>query len=70
MQLYSKKLKRGAFGKPDVPFLQPEGRTYSPLTRKVSVVVLPMANVRSPRGCGFCISRFLFTQKETKNERT
>lgn len=46
----------------------PEGRTYSPLTRKGSVVVFPTENVRSPRGCGFCGSRFLFAKKKQKRK--
>ncbi len=41
----------------------PEGRTYSPPHHFGAVVVFPMENVRSPRECGFCGSRFLFTQK-------
>lgn len=47
----------------------PEGRTYSPLTRKGSVVVLPMANVRSPRGVRLLRKPFSFYAKRNKKRK-
>lgn len=70
MQLYSKKLKRGAFGKPDVPFLQPEGRTYSPPPHFGVSGGIAYGNRALSEGMRILRKPFSFCVKRNKNERT
>ena len=47
-------LRRGAFGQPSIPFLLPEGRTYSPLPQMGQWRYCLRQPCALRGGCGFC----------------